>query len=66
MSSHYPDKFGGHRHCGSGDMLLVVGGKDSTRPHFNLLLLLISKSHDLPCSHTKFQDVETLISPCVQ
>ena len=24
MVNHHPAKFGGHRHCGSGDMFLVV------------------------------------------
>ena len=28
MVSHHPVKFGGHRHCGSGDiMFLVVEGR---------------------------------------
>ena len=31
MVRHHPAKFGGHRHCGSGDMkFLVVDGPDST------------------------------------
>ena len=31
MVSHHPAKFGGHKHCGSGDMmLLVIEGQDST------------------------------------
>ena len=24
MVSHQPDKFGGHRHCGSGDIMILV------------------------------------------
>ena len=45
MVSH---KFGGHRHCGNGDtMLLVVKGQDSTGPCFSLPVLLISKGHGL-------------------
>ena len=24
MVSHHPANFGGHRHCGSGDMILIV------------------------------------------
>ena len=31
MVRHHPVKFGGHRHCGSGDiMFLVVEEQDST------------------------------------
>ena len=29
MVSHYPAKSSGHRHCSSGDMLLVVEEDDS-------------------------------------
>ena len=33
MVSQHPAKLGGHRHCGSGDMMfVVVEGKDSTCP----------------------------------
>ena len=27
MVSHHPAKFGCHRHCGSGDMFVVVKGQ---------------------------------------
>ena len=53
MVSHHPAKCGGHRHCGSGDMFLVVKGQDSICPRLNLSLLFISKAHDMPCSHTR-------------
>ena len=34
-NSHHPAKFGGHRNCGSGDMMfLVIEGQDSTCPRF--------------------------------
>ena len=50
MVSHDPAKFGGHRHCGSGDlMFLVVEGQDSTCPCFNLPLQFISKIYGIPC-----------------
>ena len=36
MLSHRPAKFGGHRHCGSGDiMFLVAGGKDCRCSRFS-------------------------------
>ena len=43
MVSHGSAKFGGHRHCGSGDlMFLVVEGQDSSCPRLNSRLLFIS------------------------
>ena len=31
MLSHHPAKIGGHRHCGSGDMMFIgIEGQDST------------------------------------
>ena len=67
MVSHQPVKFGYHRHCGSGDMFLVVEeGEDFTSPHLNLPLLVVSKVYGMPCQHTKFQDVDTIIYGCVQ
>ena len=54
MLSHYPAKFRKHRHCGSGDMmLLMVEGHDSTCPQLNLPLLYIAKVHGMSCSHTR-------------
>ena len=48
MVSHHPAKFGGYRHCGNGDMMvLVVEGQDSTCPHFNQPLLFMSIVHGL-------------------
>ena len=66
MVSHHPAKFCSHWRCGSGDMMfLVVGGQDSTSSRFNPPLLFISKAHDMPCTHTKSQDVGTIISLCI-
>ena len=55
MVSHHPAKFGGHRHCGSGDMMfVVVEGQESTCPRLDSPLLLISNNaHGIPCSHTR-------------
>ena len=47
MVSHHAAKFGGHRHCGSGDMFLVVEGEDSSCSRLNPPLLFISKGHGL-------------------
>ena len=47
MVSHHPAKFGGHRHCGSEDIFLVIEGQDSRRSCLNPPLLFISKRHDL-------------------
>ena len=58
MVSQDPAKFGGHRHCGSRDMMLLLAeGQDLTCLHFNPLLLSISKAHGMPDSHT--QNVRT-------
>ena len=54
MVSHHPTKFGGHRHCGSGDMLFpVVEEQDSTFPRLNPPSLFLSKVHGMPCSHAQ-------------
>ena len=40
--SHHPVKFAGHRHCGSGDItLLVVEELDSTSRFLNLAIQFI-------------------------
>ena len=50
MVSHQPAKFGGHRHCGIGDMMFVlVEGQDSTCPWLDPPLLFISKAHGMTC-----------------
>ena len=55
MVSHHPVKFGGHGHCGSGDMMFLVDeGQDSTCPRFNLLLLFISKGHGLKAHNISY------------
>ena len=41
--SHHPTKFGGHRHCGSGDVFLMVERQYSTCSHLNAPFLLICK-----------------------
>ena len=52
MVSHHPATFGGHRHCGSEDMMFaVVEEQDSTCPRLDPPLLFISKAHGMPCSH---------------
>ena len=47
-------------------MLLLVEGQDSTCSCFNPPLLFISKALTMPCSHTKFQDTDTITRWCVQ
>ena len=43
MVSHYPAKSGGHKHCGSGDMMfVVVERQDSICPRLDPSLLFIS------------------------
>ena len=61
MVSNHPAKFGGRRRCGSGDMFVVVGGQDSTCPCLDPPLLLYLKHINAMLSHTKYQDVVTLI-----
>ena len=62
MASHQHAKFGGHRHCGSGDMVLAVEEQDYTRPRFDPPLLFISKAtwHVMP-THMNFLNVGTII-----
>ena len=47
MVSHHPGKFGGHGHCGSGDMFLVNEQEDSRCSRFSSPLLFISIGHGL-------------------
>ena len=44
--SHYPAKFGGHKHCGHGDLFLVAEEDYFRCSCFNLPLLFIVKGHD--------------------
>ena len=40
MVSHHPAKFGGHRHCGSGDIMFSVAKEENSRcSRFNPPLL---------------------------
>ena len=43
MVSHYPAKFGGHRHCDSGDIIVLVC-------HVISQECLIKRSRDFSCS----------------
>ena len=48
MVSHHPVRLGGHRHCGSRDiMFLVVEEQDSAYSYLNPYLLLVLKTHHL-------------------
>ena len=48
MISQYPAKFGGHRHCGSGDIMILVAEDENSRcSNFNPPLLFISIGHGL-------------------
>ena len=42
MVSHHPAKFGGHRHCSSGDMFLVAKEENSRCCRYNPSLLFNS------------------------
>ena len=42
-------------------MFLMVEEQGSRCPCLNPPLLFISKVHRMPCSHTKFQDIDTII-----
>ena len=53
MVSHHPTTFGGHRHCGSEDVILIGGNEeDSTCSGLTLPLLFLSKAHDITCFFT--------------
>ena len=67
MVSHHPAKFGGNRHCSSGGMMfVVVEGQVSTYPRLDPPLLFISKAWYAMLTHTKLQNVDTIICRCVQ
>ena len=49
MVSHHHATFGGHRHCGSGDiMFVVVEEQDSTCPRLDPPLLVGVSNEGLP------------------
>ena len=49
MVSHHHATFGGHRHCGSGDiMFVVVEEQDSTYPRLDPPLLVRVSNERLP------------------
>ena len=49
MVSHHHVTFGGHRHCGSGDiMFVVVEEQDSTYPRLDPPLLVSVSNERLP------------------
>ena len=50
--SHHFAKFGGHRHCGSGDMLLVVEELDS-KCLLTSAITIFFKASGLSCFHTR-------------
>ena len=53
MIIHNPAKVGGHRHCGSGNIMFLVDEEENSRcSRFNPRLLFISKGHEL-----KAQDI---------
>ena len=47
MVSHHLSKFGGHKHCCSGDMFLVVQEQDSTYSRLIPPSLFIPKARGL-------------------
>ena len=47
MVSHHPAKFGGHRDCSSGYMILTAKEENSRCSRFNPPLLFVSKGHEL-------------------
>ena len=48
MISYHHAKFGDHRQCGSGDIMLLVAEEENCRcSRFNLPLLFISKGRGL-------------------
>ena len=55
MVSHHPAKFGGYRHCGSGDVFLVAEEEDSRCSRFNPPLLFISGGHGLKAYGRSYQ-----------
>ena len=66
MVNHHPVKCSGDRLCGSRDIFSVIKGKHFTYPLLNQELFFISAALSIPCSHTKFQNVDTMICQCVK
>ena len=59
MVSIHPAKFGGHRHCGSGDIIFLIAEEEDSRcSRFNPPLLFISKGNGL-----KAHGISVLVTP---
>ena len=59
MVSNHPAKFGGHRHCGSGDIIFLIAEEEDSRcSRFNPPLLFISKGNGL-----KAHGISVLVIP---
>ena len=64
MVSHHPAKFGGHRHCGSGDMIFLVAEEENSKCScFNLPLLFISKGHWLKAHGISYYSLQSWSHP---
>ena len=50
MVSHHPAIFGGHRHCGSRDIIFYLLKSKIPPACLNQSLLLISKAQGMSCS----------------
>ena len=60
MVSHHLVKFGDHRRCGSGDIMLLVAGEENSRCfHFSPLILFISKGHGLKVLDTSYYQLQS-------
>ena len=58
MVSRHPANFGGHRYCGSGNVMLLVAEAENSRcSRFNPSLLFISKGHGL--FHTEYHSINS-------
>ena len=61
MMSHHFAKFGDRRRCSNGDTTFFMVEEENSKCWLKSPLLLISKAHDMPFSHTKFLNLDMAI-----
>ena len=66
MVSHHSARFGGHRHCGSGYIFVAIEGQDFTYSLRSAITVCLKITWHAMLSHTKFQNIVTIICRCVQ
>ena len=65
MVGHHPANFGGQRHCGIGDIMILVVEEQGFTCCLILLLLFVPKAHGMLRLHARnFKLIRTMTKTC--